>query len=94
MQRVKDQQLSRSTKPATIHASAQSGDLPAVQRRLRDNPSLINDRNPVMANTPLHVAAGHNSVEVVKFLLNMAGPETVELEAKKHVWRNTITHGC
>ncbi|KAL4563935.1 hypothetical protein LXL04_027984 [Taraxacum kok-saghyz] len=81
MQRVKDQQLSRSTKPATIHASAQSGDLPAVQRRLRDNPSLINDRNPVMANTPLHVAAGHNSVEVVKFLLNISEPEKVELEA-------------
>lgn len=38
-----------------------------------------------MANTPLHVAAGHNSVEVVKFLLNMAGPETVELEAKNMV---------
>lgn len=82
MQRVKDQQHSRSTKPATIHTSAQSGDLPAVQRRLRDQPSLINDRNPVMANTPLHVAAGHNSVEVVKFLLNVSGPETVELEAK------------
>ncbi|KVI01266.1 Ankyrin repeat-containing protein [Cynara cardunculus var. scolymus] len=82
MQRVKDQQHSRSTKPATIHASAQSGDLPAVQRRLRDQPSLINDRNPVMANTPLHVAAGHNRVEVVKFLLNFSGPETVELEAK------------
>ncbi|KAJ9551146.1 hypothetical protein OSB04_015191 [Centaurea solstitialis] len=82
MQRVKDQQNSRSTKPATIHASAQSGDLSGVQRRLRDQPSLINDRNPVMANTPLHVAAGHNSVEVVKFLLNISGPETVELEAK------------
>ncbi|KAM0030861.1 putative AAA+ ATPase domain, ATPase, AAA-type, core, ankyrin repeat-containing [Helianthus debilis subsp. tardiflorus] len=35
-----------------------------------------------MANTPLHVAASHNSVEVVKFLLNFAGPETVDLEAK------------
>ncbi|KAI3680080.1 hypothetical protein L2E82_50817 [Cichorium intybus] len=35
-----------------------------------------------MANTPLHVAAGHNSVEVVNFLLNVTGPETVELEAK------------
>ncbi|XP_024960469.1 protein CfxQ homolog isoform X1 [Cynara cardunculus var. scolymus] len=91
MQRVKDQQHSRSTKPATIHASAQSGDLPAVQRRLRDQPSLINDRNPVMANTPLHVAAGHNRVEVVKFLLNFSGPETVELEAK-NMYGETALH--
>nr|XP_043629299.1 protein CfxQ homolog [Erigeron canadensis] len=74
--------ISKATKPITIHASAQSGDLSGVQKRLRENPSLINDRNPVMANTPLHVAAGHNSVEVVKFLLNLTEPETVELEAK------------
>ncbi|KAL8209357.1 hypothetical protein R6Q57_006089 [Mikania cordata] len=91
MQRVvKDQQNSRSSKPATIHASAQSGDLSGLQKRLRENPSLINDRNPVhlliflmqMANTPLHVAASHNRAEVVKFLLNLEGPETVDLEAK------------
>ncbi|KAJ0515392.1 putative ankyrin repeat-containing domain-containing protein [Helianthus annuus] len=36
----------------------------------------------LMANTPHHVAASHNSVEVVRFLLNFAGPETVDLEAK------------
>nr|GEX78043.1 protein CfxQ homolog isoform X1 [Tanacetum cinerariifolium] len=33
-------------------------------------------------NTPLHVAAGHNSIKVVKYLLNLAGTENVELEAK------------
>lgn len=38
-----------------------------------------------MANTPLHVAAGHNSVEVVKYLLNLTVPETIELEAKNMV---------
>ncbi|KAI7732652.1 hypothetical protein M8C21_023207 [Ambrosia artemisiifolia] len=81
MNRVKDQR-SRSSKPLTIHVSAQSGDLSSVQKFLRETPSLLNDRNPVMANTPLHVSAGHNSVEVVKFLLNLEGPEKVELEAK------------
>ncbi|XP_022011329.1 uncharacterized protein LOC110911067 isoform X1 [Helianthus annuus] len=38
-----------------------------------------------MANTPLHVAASHNSVEVVKFLLNFARPETVDLEPKNRM---------
>ncbi|MFS7965674.1 putative ankyrin repeat-containing domain-containing protein [Helianthus anomalus] len=44
-----------------------------------------------MANTPLHVAASHNRVEVVKFLLNFAGPETVDLEAKNMV-RKILIH--
>jgi hypothetical protein len=81
MKRNQDQR-SRSSKPTTIHASAQSADLAAFQILLRDNPSLLNDRNPVMAHTPLHVSAGHNSVEIVKFLLDWRGPEKVELEAK------------
>lgn len=38
-----------------------------------------------MAHTPLHVSAGHNSVEIVKFLLDWRGPEKVELEAKNMV---------
>ena len=43
-----------------------------------------------MANTPLHVAASHNSVEVVKFLLNFARPETVDLEPKNRVHKILI----
>lgn len=78
---VKDQR-SRSTKPTTIHGYAQSGDLIGFQKMLKDNPSLLNDRNPVMAQTPLHVSAGYNNFEIVKFLLNSQGPEKVELEAK------------
>lgn len=81
MQRPLDQR-SRSSKPTTIHGCAQSGDLLALQKLLRDNPSLLNDRNPVMAQTPLHVSSGYNNVEIVKFLLNWQGPEKVELEAK------------
>ncbi|CAN1331303.1 Protein CfxQ homolog, partial [Linum perenne] len=73
---------SRSSKPATIHASAQYGDLSAVQKLLKDNPSLLNERNPVMTQTPLHVSAGNNKGEIVKFLLSWKGAEKVELEAK------------
>ncbi|PIN19249.1 26S proteasome regulatory complex, subunit PSMD10 [Handroanthus impetiginosus] len=81
MQKIKDQRP-RSSKPTTIHGFAQSGDINAFQKLLRDNPSLLNERNPVMAQTPLHVSAGYNSTEIVKFLLNWRGPEKVELEAK------------
>lgn len=81
MQRPQDQR-SRSAKPTTVHGYAQSGDLLAVQRLLRDNPSLLNERNPVMAQTPLHVSAGYNRSEIVKFLLDWPGVDKAELEAK------------
>jgi len=35
-----------------------------------------------MCQTPLHVAAGYNNTEIVKFLLNWQGTEMVDLEAK------------
>jgi ankyrin repeat protein len=38
-----------------------------------------------MCQTPLHVAAGYNNTEIVKFLLNQQGAETVDLEAKNMV---------
>lgn len=38
-----------------------------------------------MAQTPLHVSAGYNRAEVVKFLLDWQGPDKVELEAKNMV---------
>lgn len=81
MQRSQDQR-SRSAKPTTIHGYAQSGDLLGFQKLLRDNPSLLNETNPVMAQTPLHVSAGYNHAEIVKFLLDWQGPDKVELEAK------------
>ncbi|KAJ7969610.1 AAA-type ATPase family protein / ankyrin repeat family protein [Quillaja saponaria] len=80
MQRPQDQR-SRSTKPTTIHGFAQSGDLLGFQRLLRSNPSLLNERNPVMAHTPLHVSSGHNRAEIVKFILDWQGPDKAELEA-------------
>ncbi|KAA8534979.1 hypothetical protein F0562_029982 [Nyssa sinensis] len=81
MQRSQDKR-SRSAKPTTIHGYAQSGDLPSLQKLLHDNPSLLNDRNAVMAQTPVHVSAAYNHVEIVKYLLDWQGPEKVELEAK------------
>jgi hypothetical protein len=38
----------RPAKPETIHGLARSGDLTAVQRKLRENPELLNDKNPVV----------------------------------------------
>uniref|UniRef100_A0A0D9VEJ3 AAA+ ATPase domain-containing protein n=1 Tax=Leersia perrieri TaxID=77586 RepID=A0A0D9VEJ3_9ORYZ len=72
----------RPAKAVTIHGLARAGDLAGVQRKLQENPALINDRNPVMSQTPLHVAAGYNNTGIVKFLLDFQGTDTVELEAK------------
>ncbi|KAE8654643.1 protein CfxQ-like isoform 2 [Hibiscus syriacus] len=81
MQRRQDQR-SRSVKPITVHGLVQSGDLVGLQKLLHDKPFLLNERNHVMAQTPLHVAAGNDRDQIVKFLLNRQGSEKVELEAK------------
>ena len=47
----------------------------------------------MIANTPLHVVFGHNSVEVVKFNLNMGRLETVELEGNNIVCVTKIQLG-
>ncbi|KAF9615381.1 hypothetical protein IFM89_023032 [Coptis chinensis] len=65
----------------TVHGYAQSGDLIALQNKLEENPSLLNQKNDVMAQTPLHVAAGYNNVEILKYLFNFSGPDKVHLEA-------------
>ncbi|KAK4384140.1 hypothetical protein Sango_3087900 [Sesamum angolense] len=44
-----------------------------------------------MAQTPLHVAASLNRVEIVKYLLDWGGPGKVELEAK-NVYGETPLH--
>ena len=38
-----------------------------------------------MAQSPLHVSAGYNRADIVKFLLELPGPQKVELEAKNMV---------
>ncbi|KAI4376615.1 hypothetical protein MLD38_014357 [Melastoma candidum] len=85
MQRPQQDQRRRPRpggKPDTVHGYAQFGDLPSLQGLLKDSPFLVNERNPVMAQTPLHVAAAYNRIDVMEFLLDWKGPEQVELEAK------------
>lgn len=44
-----------------------------------------------MVQTPLHVSAGYDRAEIVKFLLDWQGPEKVEMEATNiYVGRNSI----
>ena len=42
-----------------------------------------------MAQTPLHVSAGQNRADIVKFILDWQGPDRVELEAK-----NMVSNSC
>lgn len=44
-----------------------------------------------MCQTPLHVAAGYNNISIVKYLLELNGPEEVELEAKNMVVNSSGT---
>lgn len=45
-----------------------------------------------MAQTPLHVSAGHNRAEIVQFLLDWQGQDRVELEAKNMVGTSQTFH--
>ena len=47
-----------------------------------------------MAQTPLHVAAGYNNIEIVKLLLGWRGPEKVEMEAKNMVQNKLFNLHC
>ena len=42
----------RPAKVETIHGVARAGDLAGVQRMLRENPALLNDKNPVVREAP------------------------------------------
>ncbi|KAL6555124.1 hypothetical protein OROGR_006382 [Orobanche gracilis] len=72
----------RYSKPTTIHGSAQSGDINAFQKLLLDNHLFSMSGTLLNGTNTLHVSAGYNSIEIVKFLLDCRGPEKVELEAK------------
>ncbi|KAG0618646.1 hypothetical protein M758_4G081200 [Ceratodon purpureus] len=69
-------------KPPSIHDAAYTGNLKVVQMKLQENGAVINLRNPIMTETPLHKAAANNHVEILKFLLEWQGEEKAELEAK------------
>ncbi|KAJ0096741.1 hypothetical protein Patl1_27416 [Pistacia atlantica] len=82
MENCLGKQSSRSRKHITIHDSAQSGEINGFQKLLQKDPSLINERNAIMLETPLHLSAGNNNTEIVKFLLEWKGDDKVDLEAK------------
>eukprot|EP00249_Psilotum_nudum_P014227 c24728_g1_i2 orf=281-1726(+) len=70
------------SRSSSVHTLAQAGDVIGLRRALRENPSLINHRNPVMSQTPLHLAAANNQVDAVKFLLEGCVSESCEIEAR------------
>ncbi|XP_031487152.1 uncharacterized protein LOC116255464 [Nymphaea colorata] len=65
----------------TVHSYAQAGDLYSLQSLLQQAPDLINARNSVISQTPLHAAASCNRIEVVRYLLDIMEPEKADLEA-------------
>ncbi|KAL9252550.1 Stage V sporulation protein K-like protein [Drosera capensis] len=75
----------------TIHGRAESGDLAGFRALLADNPAFLNECNPILSQTPLHVAAGDNRVEIVQFLFDWRGPGELELEVK-NVYGETPLH--
>ncbi|XP_044511192.1 ribulose bisphosphate carboxylase/oxygenase activase, chloroplastic-like [Mangifera indica] len=82
MENHQNTESSGSDKHTTIHDCAESGDIDAFQRLLEENPSLLNEKNAIMLETPLHLSAGNNKTEIVKFLLEWKGDDKVDLEAK------------
>ncbi|CAM8963140.1 unnamed protein product [Rhodiola kirilowii] len=68
--------------PTIVHGCAMSGDLVELHKLLQENPSLVYERDPVMSQTLLHVCAGNNTVEMLKYFLDLPGPCKAELEAK------------
>ncbi|KAL7096901.1 hypothetical protein ACP275_10G109700 [Erythranthe tilingii] len=75
-------QLSERNTSITIHECAKSGDLVALQTLLQHNPSLFNQTNRPMLQTPLHMAASFNRVEIIEYLLDWEGQGIAEMEAK------------
>ncbi|KAJ0097235.1 hypothetical protein Patl1_27439 [Pistacia atlantica] len=82
MENGQDKQSSVSEKRITIHDCAQSGDIDGFEKLLQDNPSLLNERNAIILETPLHLSASNNKTDIVKFLLEWKGYDKVDLEAK------------
>ncbi|KAL0333865.1 UNVERIFIED_CONTAM: protein CbbX [Sesamum angustifolium] len=81
----------KNSKPVTIHACVETGDLIGLQRLLRQNPFLLNERTILTVQTPLHISSGQNRVEIVKYLLEWIGPQELELEAQ-NVYGETPLH--
>ncbi|XP_057788976.1 uncharacterized protein LOC131005882 isoform X2 [Salvia miltiorrhiza] len=80
-----------SKSPTNIHACVESGSLTGLKKLLAQNPSSLNERSNVLRQTPLHIAASQNKVDVMKYLLEWSGAVKVELEAN-NVYGETPLH--
>lgn len=75
----------------SVHSLAQAGDVTDLRRKLQESPARINERNPVMSQTPLHAAAASNHTEIVRLLLEWEGPDKADMEAK-NMYGETALH--
>ncbi|XP_044512438.1 protein CfxQ homolog [Mangifera indica] len=91
MENGHDKQTSGSEERRTIHDCAQLGDIDGFQKLLQDDPSLLNERNPFIFETPLHVSAFNNKTEIVKFLLEWKGDDKADMEGK-NIYGETPLH--
>jgi ankyrin repeat protein len=73
-----------------IHKAVEKGQDAKVVALLKQNPGLISSRDKV-GNTPLHVAAMHNRVEIAELLLANGADVNAEnyqkVEMRDHKWR-------
>ncbi|KAL8494165.1 hypothetical protein ACS0TY_025093 [Phlomoides rotata] len=77
----------------SVHDCAESGDFIVLQSLLAHNPSLLNQRDNIMVQTPLHIAASLDRGEMIKYLVEWTGTEKVEMEAK-NVYGETPLHSA
>ena len=52
-----------------IHDAARSGDVKTVETLLKEHPDLVSSKEEKYGQTPLHIAAFNNRVDVVKILI-------------------------
>ena len=69
-----------------IHDAANAGDVEKVKALLRTNPGLVNAKDDVWGNTPLHRAAGQGNKDVVELLLSKGA----QVDAKGNLGRTPL----
>jgi ankyrin repeat protein len=57
-----------------IHEAAQTGNADEVKAILSEDPAMIEARDPLYGDTPLHSAAYSGQAEMVKFLISLGAP--------------------
>jgi hypothetical protein len=70
----------KNPKPATMYEAIRYRDLQAIKSLLRNNGSLLNNKN-VEGYTPLHVAAAYGSRKIVAYLISQGADINAENNA-------------